>query len=119
MEKFVQVTTTIASRAAARQISRALVERRLAACVQIIGPVQSIYHWQGKIETAREWVCLIKTTRSRFLEVASAIDALHSYDTPEITVMPIVAGSRRYLSWISASARPQAKHSRARRSACR
>ncbi len=118
LAKLIQVTTTTASRAAALRISGAAVKQRLAACAQVIGPVHSIYHWQGNIETAREWVCLMKTTRSRFRDLARTIEALHSYDTPEITVIPIVGGSRRYLTWISASLRPPAVR-RSRRSACR
>ena len=119
MDKFVQVTTATASRAAALRISHEVVDRRLAACAQVIGPIQSIYRWQGKVENAREWLCLMKTTRSRFRELAGAIAALHSYDTPEITAVPIVAGSGRYLTWISASVRPPAGRRRAGRSACR
>lgn len=117
VEKFLQVTTTTASRAAALRISRTLVERRLAACGQVIGPIQSIYHWQGRIENAREWLLLLKTTGPRFRELADAITAMHSYDTPEIVALPIVGGSQRYLKWIAASTRPSAR--RIRRSACR
>lgn len=120
MEKSVQATTTTDSRAAARRIARALVDRRLAACVQIVGPIESTYRWQGRIETSREWLCLIKTTRARLREVVAAVEMLHSYDTPEIIALPIDGGSRRYLDWLAASVRPSSAKARsARRSGCR
>jgi periplasmic divalent cation tolerance protein len=106
VQKFVQTVTTTPSQALARRIARALVDRRLAACVQIVGPVESIYRWQGKVATAREWLCLIKTTQTRYAEVAAAVEALHPYDTPEIIALPIAAGSRRYLDWLASSVRP-------------
>jgi periplasmic divalent cation tolerance protein len=107
VEAFVQTLTTTSRRDLARHIARTLVERRLAACVQIVGPIESIYRWQGKIETAREWLCLVKTSRARFPEVVAAIEELHPYDTPEIIAVPICAGSRRYLDWLAASVRPE------------
>jgi periplasmic divalent cation tolerance protein len=127
VEKFVQTVTTTASRADARRIGRALVDRRLAACVQIVGPIESTYRWQGKVATAREWLCLIKTTSARYPQVATAIEALHPYDTPEIIAVPIVAGSRRYLDWLASSVRPPAANPKSktqnrkspRRVACR
>jgi periplasmic divalent cation tolerance protein len=120
VEKFVQLATTTASRAAAQRIAQAVVDRRLAACVQIVGPVESTYRWQGKVATAREWLCLIKTTRARYRELAAAVEALHPYDTPEIVALPIAAGSRRYLDWLAASVGPPAASRKsARRSACR
>ena len=127
VEKFVQTVTTTASRADARRIGRALVDRRLAACVQIVGPIESVYRWQGKVATAREWLCLVKTTRPRYPQVAAAIEALHPYDTPEIIALPIAAGSRRYLDWLASSVRPPVvnleskiqNHKSPRESACR
>ena len=120
MERYVQTVTTTGSRADARRIARALVDRRLAACVQILGPVESTYRWQGKVVTAGEWLCLIKTTRARYRQLAAAIADLHPYDTPEIVSLPIAAGSRRYLAWLAAAVRPPvARRKSARRSACR
>jgi periplasmic divalent cation tolerance protein len=119
VEKYVQATTTTPSRDVARRIARMLVDRRLAACVQIVGPIESIYRWQGRVETAREWLCLIKTTRARFREVAATVQTLHPYDTPEIVALPIAAGSQRYLEWLAASVRPAtAKPRSARRAGC-
>jgi len=120
VQKFVQAITTTDSRATARRIARALVDRRLAACVQIVGPIESTYRWQDRVETAREWLCLIKTTRARLREVIATLEVLHPYDTPEIVALPIDAGSRRYLDWLAASVRPPpAKTKSARRSGCR
>jgi periplasmic divalent cation tolerance protein len=117
---FIQTVTTTSRRDVARRIARALIDRRLAACVQIVGPVESIYRWQGRVETAREWLCLIKTTRARFREVAAAVEALHPYDTPEIIALPIAAGSQHYLEWLAASVRPSAAMRKSvRRSSCR
>lgn len=120
MTEPVQVLTTTPSRAVARRIARTLIERRLAACVQVLGPVESIYRWQGRVDTAREWLCLIKTSRARFRVVNATIAGLHPYDTPEIIALPISAGSRRYLDWLAESVRPPKTGTRpARRTGCR
>lgn len=103
--EYVQVLTTAGSEQEAERIGAALVERRLAACVQVIGPVASRYRWRGKIEEAREWQCLAKTEAARYAEVEAAIRETHSYEQPEIVATPIVAGSRSYLDWISESVR--------------
>jgi len=99
--EFVQVLTTAGSPQEAEAISAALVERRLAACVQVAGPIQSRYRWQGEIEAAEEWHCLAKTTAALYPEVEAAIRDLHSYDEPEIIAIPILASSRGYLAWIA------------------
>jgi len=103
VSRFIQIATTTAKRADARRIAGALVRDRLAACVQILGPMESTYRWQGKVETAREWLCLIKTTQARHRKVLAAIEASHPYDTPELVTMQIVGGSRRYLQWLESS----------------
>jgi periplasmic divalent cation tolerance protein len=100
MTDCVQVLTTAASEAEAERIAAALVERRLAACVQVVGPVVSHYRWQGTVEREREWQCLAKTTMARFGEVEEAIRELHSYEEPEIVATPILAGSSGYLGWL-------------------
>jgi periplasmic divalent cation tolerance protein len=102
--EFIQVLTTTDSRELAEKIGQALVERRLAACVQIAGPVKSVYRWQRQIETAEEWQCWIKTTRERFAQVEQAIRELHTYSVPEIIATPIVAGSADYLTWLGREA---------------
>lgn len=96
----VQAMTTVGSEQEAELIASSLVEAKLAACVQISGPIRSRYRWEGKIEEAREWQCLVKTTTAAYPRVETAIRALHSYDEPEIIAIPIVAGSGGYLNWI-------------------
>lgn len=103
MADYVQVLTTVGSEEEAGRIASLLVERRLAACVQVVGPITSRYRWQGKIEDEREWQCLAKTTRAAYEAVEAAIREAHSYDEPEIIATPIVAGSRGYLAWIDAN----------------
>jgi len=87
----------------ARRIARDLVETRLAACVNILAPVESIYRWQGEIETAQEALLVIKTIRERFPDVQQRILHLHSYDTPEIIALPVAEGLEKYLAWIRES----------------
>jgi periplasmic divalent cation tolerance protein len=98
------VLVTCGSQGEARKIARALVERRLAACVnEIGGPVTSIYRWKGKVKTAKEFLLVIKTTKERFAGLREAIRGMHSYEVPEIIAMQIVEGSRGYLDWIAKS----------------
>jgi periplasmic divalent cation tolerance protein len=99
-QRYVQVMTTGGSREEADRLSAVLLERRLAACVQVIGPIASRYWWKGRLESAREWLCLIKTRADRFDEVAEAIRANHSYEVPEITALPVEAASPDYLQWL-------------------
>ncbi|WP_033424220.1 divalent-cation tolerance protein CutA [Actinomadura flavalba] len=98
---YVQVTTTVDARDEAAELARAAVADRLAACAQLVGPIQSTYWWEDEIETAEEWMVLFKTTTDRFDELASLITDLHSYDTPEIIGTPVTAGSLDYLTWIA------------------
>jgi len=100
MAEYLQVQTTAGSEEEAEEIAAALVERRLAACVQTIGPIASRYRWRGEVEQAREWLCLAKTEADRYAEVETAIRELHSYEEPEVIATPIVAGSPGYLAWI-------------------
>ena len=100
MEGFIQVITTTEKKDDAERIARTLVETRLAACVQIVGPIMSIYRWKGKIETAGEWLCLIKGRKQSYGAIERTIRSLHTYETPEIIAVPITAGSRDYLDWL-------------------
>jgi periplasmic divalent cation tolerance protein len=93
------VMVTTASQIEGERIGRAVVESRLAACVTLI-PIQSIYAWQGEINSEQEWQLFIKTDLALFSALASEIQALHSYDVPEIIALPIVQGSQPYLEWI-------------------
>jgi periplasmic divalent cation tolerance protein len=100
MTDCIAVVTTTASRDEALRLAHALVERQLAACVQVVGPIESVYRWQGAVEQAAEWQCWIKTVRGNFAPVEEAIRSLHSYEVPEILAVPIVAGSADYLTWL-------------------
>src|SRR5712671_1182677 len=101
MTEFIQVLTTTDTRPRAEAVARALIEQRLAACVQMIGPVTSIFRWEGRIDTAEEWLCLAKTRSERYAEVEAAIRAVHTYQVPEILAVPISAGHAPYLEWLS------------------
>jgi periplasmic divalent cation tolerance protein len=105
---FKQVVTTVDGEDVAASLARGIVEARLAACVQIVGPIRSVYWWQGSIDDAREWQLVIKTTSERLSALEAHIKANHTYDTPEITVTEISGGSREYLDWISAETRTDA-----------
>jgi periplasmic divalent cation tolerance protein len=100
MTDAIQIFTTTAAKADAEKLARALVERRLAACVQVGGPIVSCYRWQEQVETAEEWLCTIKTRRDLYDAVEAAIKELHPYQTPEILAVPVVAGSEAYLTWL-------------------
>lgn len=97
------VLTTTGSHAEAKKIAQALVERRLAACVNIVPQIESVYRWQGNVETATEWLLLIKTQASSFERVREAVKELHSYDLPECVMLEVSAGSNDYLNWIAES----------------
>ena len=95
---------TCASRAEARRIARALVEKKLAACVNVLSaPVDSVYRWKGNVESAREWLLLIKTSRRRFAALQKEIVRQHSYEVPEVIALPIATGSPAYLIWLAES----------------
>ena len=106
MTNKIVVLVTCGSIKEAQQIGRALVDRKLVACANILRvPVHSIYRWKGKVDVAKEVLLILKSSRSRFGAMDSAIRKLHSYDVPEIIALPIAAGSRGYLDWISRSVR--------------
>ena len=98
--KYIQVVTTISGKRWAEKIAKSLINKRLAACVQIAGPIKSIYRWKGKIETAKEWVCVIKTRKNLYEKVEAAIKKIHPYEVPEIIAVPIAAANKDYLKWI-------------------
>ena len=98
------VLVTCGSAKEARKIARAIVEKRLAACANMLSsPVQSVYRWKGRVESAKEFLLIIKTTKARFLRLKAEVKRLHSYDVPEIIALPIAAGATNYLTWISES----------------
>jgi periplasmic divalent cation tolerance protein len=99
------IMVTAASLRESRKIARHLVTAKLAACVNISQPVESLYRWEKKIADEKEYLLLIKTTRELFSEVKAAISKIHSYHTPEIICLPIIDGSRNYLQWLGNSVR--------------
>ncbi len=100
MEEVVQVVTTAPSREEADRLATELVARRLAGCVQVLGPISSTYHWQGQIETSQEWLCVAKSLRSHYARLEAAIRALHSYAVPEILAFTASEGSADYFQWL-------------------
>ncbi|MGK7910064.1 MAG: divalent-cation tolerance protein CutA [Synechococcus sp.] len=100
MSKFLQVCTTLATQEDAESLTTRLLESHLVACGQIVGPIISRYWWNGTLETATEWQCLVKTSQKLYPSLQALILNHHPYDTPEIVALPIVSGSHAYLSWV-------------------
>jgi len=94
------VYITTGSQAEARAIGRALIEDRLAACVNLIGGMRSLYRWEGRIQEDPEIVLIAKTTESRVAALIAKVEALHSYDCPCIVCLPVVGGSADFLDWV-------------------
>lgn len=103
MSSFSQLSTTTDNEEEALNLARLLVEQRLAACVQVVGPVKSVYRWEGEIEQAEEWICLIKTREELFEEMKKLVEANHSYEMPELLSIPIINGSEGYLQWLDSN----------------
>lgn len=95
------VLCTVSSSEEGRRIARDLVERRLAACVNLMPKVESIYRWQGAVESAEEVLLVVKTTPARFPELRDKILELHSYAVPEVLALPVSDGSPKYLDWLT------------------
>ena len=100
MQEFIVVYVTAGSPAEGDRLARALVDERLAACVNRLGPVQSVYRWEGKIEQSEEQLLIIKTQRRLFAALERRVRELHSYSVPEIVALPIIDGSQDYLRWL-------------------
>jgi periplasmic divalent cation tolerance protein len=107
MTGYCQVSTTINSPDAATELARTAVEARVAACGQVVGPINSVYRWEGRVDSAQEWLVLFKTTAERVDALIEHVQALHSYHVPEIISTPITGGSPAYLEWISDETRPR------------
>ncbi len=106
MTRFLVILVTCRTRREARKIANSLVDRRLAACVNILtAHVESIYQWKGRTESAKEFLLVIKTSRRQFAALRREIERLHSYEVPEIIALPISAGSPKYLRWLGESVR--------------
>jgi len=102
MTEYIQVLTTVEHKADAEKIAKSLVEKRLAACAQVIGPLASYFHWQGKLDSAREYLCLIKSREDLFPELEAVIKSMHPYEVPEILATPIIKGGKDYMNWLAA-----------------
>jgi periplasmic divalent cation tolerance protein len=105
-DEAIVVLMTAANGEEAARLADMLIGAHLAACVQILPEMESVYRWQGKIERQPEILLLVKTARSKFDDLEREVRALHSYETPEIIALPIVAGSTPYLEWLNASLMP-------------
>jgi periplasmic divalent cation tolerance protein len=102
------VLSNLPDRASADRVAQALVERRLAACVNILAPCRSVYRWEGALESAEEHPLLIKTTADRYAALEQALRSLHPYELPEIVAVPLSAGLAGYLQWVETETRPPA-----------
>src|SRR5882757_2142013 len=102
----IAVFITASNREETSRLAEMLVEKHLAACVQILPEMESVYRWQGRIERQTEVLLIAKTTKAKFDDLEREVRALHSYETPEIVAVPLVAGSTPYLEWLSASLDP-------------
>jgi periplasmic divalent cation tolerance protein len=105
MDDHLLVLTTLGNDEDAARVAQALVERRVAACVNIVGPVRSFYRWKGKIEDDSERLLLIKTRADRFTDLEAAIGEVHPYDVPELVAVPIERGAAAYLGWVDENVR--------------
>jgi periplasmic divalent cation tolerance protein len=100
MSEYIQVMTTVAQKEEAQALAEAVLEQRLGACVQIVGPITSMYWWEDDIDKSSEYLCIIKSRKDKFKELEKAIKAAHSYEIPEILATPITAGSKEYFGWL-------------------
>jgi periplasmic divalent cation tolerance protein len=103
MAEFIVVFVTTASEEEAEKIARNLVEEKLAACVNIINPVRSLYRWEGKVVDDKEWLLLLKTRKSLLPQVDKRVVEWHSYEVPEVVALAILGGSQAYLRWVKES----------------
>jgi periplasmic divalent cation tolerance protein len=105
--EYCQVSTTIDSPEQAAALARSAVEARAAACGQVIGPINSVYWWEGKVDSAQEWLVLFKTTAEHCEGLIEHIRTHHSYDVPEVISTPITRGNPAYLAWVGEETRPR------------
>jgi periplasmic divalent cation tolerance protein len=98
--RYIIIIVTTPSKQEAEKIAQHLIDKRLIACANIIGPVSSVFHWSGKTEHAEEYLILLKSRKDLFEKLSETVKALHSYEVPEILVLPIVGGSEGYLNWL-------------------
>jgi periplasmic divalent cation tolerance protein len=94
------ISTTTAKKSDALRLAKTLASHKLVACTQIIGPIISIYKWEGKLQQSKEWLCVTKAKKSDYLKMEKVIKSVHPYDLPEIIATPIIKGSSEYLNWL-------------------
>jgi periplasmic divalent cation tolerance protein len=99
LTRFIQVSSTVNDRRAARRITQELLQARLASCVQILGPIESSYWWKGKLEREKEWLLLIKARAGDYRRIEAAIKKTHPYKVPEILAFTVLCGNPDYLAW--------------------
>jgi periplasmic divalent cation tolerance protein len=107
MANYIQVITTVEKQADGLALARLLVERHLAGCVQVIGPITSVYRWRGAIETTGEWLCLIKSREDLYEALEATVREAHPYEVPELLALPVVKGNSDYLEWLDDALRQQ------------
>jgi len=100
MNKCVQITVAVKNKREAEKISVMLIRNKLAACVQVLGPVKSVYTWKGKIKKTKEYLCFIKADKKKADKIVKEIKRMHSYKVPEVIVTPIIGGNPDYLRWV-------------------
>lgn len=105
-QHYIVVIVTTATEEEAEKIARRLLDERLIACVNIIGPIRSLFWWAGNVEVAGEYLLLMKSRADLFEELSGAVKALHSYEVPEIIALPIIKGSQSYLKWLDVNLKP-------------
>ena len=101
MTRYIQVMTTAGNQEDAQEIAEAIVSKRLAACVQVIGPITSTYWWRAKIQTEEEWLCVMKSREDLYDRLQESVRQIHPYEVPEILATPVTLGSRSYLAWLT------------------
>jgi periplasmic divalent cation tolerance protein len=111
MSDLIQITTTTGTRDTADRIALELVERGLAACVQVAGPITSTFRWQGKVETAEEWLCIAKSSQRQLPAIEKLLADLHPYEVPELIATPITSGGAAYLKWLGEQLQPSTLNS--------
>jgi periplasmic divalent cation tolerance protein len=105
MAGFIQIITTTSDKKNAERIADTLIEKELAGCVQIIGPVQSTFKWRGKLKKTKEWICFIKTKDIHFSKIENEMKKIHKYSIPELLSFKVNKGNKTYLKWLEDSVR--------------
>ena len=100
MTEYIQIFTTTENKKDAEKIAKEVVEKRLAACAQVLGPIESTYWWEGEVEKTKEWLCIMKSRNDLYGELEKAIKGIHPYDVPEILAIPVISGNPGYLQWV-------------------